>query len=134
MPMNPIKVFYSYAHEDEAFCAQLEKHLSSLRHQGFIEEWHDRMIFAGTDWAHDIDSHLNSASLILLLVSPDFMQSDYCVSVEMKRAMELHQAGEAYVVPILLKPVDWEGAPFAKIQVLPSGTRPISTWENWDDA
>ncbi len=132
--MNPIKVFYSYAHEDEAFCDQLEKHLSSLRHQGFIEEWHDRMIFAGTDWEHDIDRHLNSASLILLLISPDFMKSKYCMGVEVKRAMELHQAGEAYVIPVILKPVDWEGAPFAKLQVLPSAARSISTWDNQDDA
>jgi TIR domain len=132
--MKPIKVFYSYAHEDEGFCEQLEKHLSSLRHQGLIEEWHDRMIFAGTDWEHDIDRHLNSSSLILLLISPDFMQSKYCMGVEVKRAMELHESGEAYVVPIILKPVDWEGAPFAKLQVLPATAKPISTWDNQDDA
>jgi TIR domain len=134
IPAKPIQVFYSYAHKDEIFRRELEKHLSNLRQQGFIQEWHDRMIVAGTDWAFDIDTHLNSASLILLLISPDFMESDYCLSIEMTRAMELHKAGEAYVVPILLRPVDWEGAPFARLQVLPSGARPITVWEDLDQA
>lgn len=115
-PVNPIQVFYSYAHKDEIFRRELEKHLSKLRQQGFIQEWHDRMIVAGTDWAFDIDTHLNSASIILLLISPDFMTSDYCLSIEMKRAMELHEAGDAHVIPILLRPVDWEGAPFANFR------------------
>ena len=133
-PVNPIQVFYSYAHKDEIFRRELEKHLSKLRQQGFIQEWHDRMIVAGTDWAFDIDTHLNSASIILLLISPDFMTSDYCLSIEMKRAMELHEAGDAHVIPILLRPVDWEGAPFAKLQVLPTGARPITIWEDLDEA
>lgn len=134
IPVNPIQVFYSYAHKDEIFRRELEKHLSNLRQQGFIQEWHDRMIVAGTDWAFNIDTHLNSASIILLLISPDFMTSDYCLSVEMTRAMELHQTGEAHVIPILLRPVDWEGAPFAKLQVLPSGAMPITVWEDLDQA
>ncbi len=134
VPVKPIQVFYSYAHKDEIFRRELEKHLSNLRQQGFIQAWHDRMIVAGSDWAFDIDTHLNSSSLILLLISPDFMESDYCLSIEMTRAMELHKAGEAYVVPILLRPVDWEGAPFAKLQVLPTGARPITVWEDLDQA
>ena len=133
-PVDPIQVFYSYAHKDEIFRRELEKHLSNLRQQGFIQEWHDRMIVAGTDLAFDIDTHLNSASIILLLISPDFMTSDYCLSIEMTRAMELQEAGEAYVIPILLRPVDWQGAPFAKLQVLPTGARPITVWEDLDEA
>ncbi len=132
--VDPIQVFYSYAHKDEIFRRELEKHLSNLRQQGLIQEWHDRMIVAGTDWAFDIDTHLNSASIILLLISPDFMTSDYCLSIEMTRAMELHEAGEAHVIPILLRPVDWEGAPFARLQVLPTGARPIAVWEDLDEA
>lgn len=132
--VEPIQVFYSYAHKDEIFRRELEKHLSSLRQQGFIQEWHDRMIVAGSDWAFDIDTHLNNASIILLLISPDFMTSDYCLSIEMTRAMELHEAGQANVIPILLRPVDWEGAPFAKLQVLPSGAKPITVWEDLDEA
>lgn len=129
-----VTLFYSYAHKDEIFRRELEKQLSNLRRQGYFQEWHERMIIPGSDWAFDIDTHLNSASIILLLISPDFMVSDYCLGIEMKRAMELHEAGKAYVIPILLRPVDWEGAPFARLQVLPTDARPITLWEDVDEA
>jgi hypothetical protein len=70
---TPIEVFYSYAHEDEALRAELEKHLSLLRWQGVISGWHDRHIVPGTDWTQAIDKHLESAAVILLLVSADFL-------------------------------------------------------------
>src|SRR5579859_1437165 len=108
----PVEVFYSYAHEDEVLRNELEKHLSILQRLGLISSWHDRQIVAGTDWAKAIDTHLETASLILLLVSSDFLVSDYCYGVEMKRALERHQMKEARVIPILLRPVEWKGAPF----------------------
>ncbi len=83
-PTMPIEVFYSYAHEDEPFRQQLEKHLSTLRLQGLITQWHDRHILAGTDWSETIDTHLENASVILLLISADFLASDYCYGIEMK--------------------------------------------------
>jgi len=125
---TPVEVFYSYAHEDEAFRTTLEKHLSLLRRQGVITAWHDRHILPGTDWAQAIDEHLESASVILLLISADFLASDYCYGVEMQRALERHQANEARVVPILLRPVDWHGAPFAHLQALPTDVKPITSW------
>src|SRR5260370_31308568 len=105
---KPVQVFYSYAHTDERLRKKLENHLSSLKRQGFIAEWYDRNINAGSDWAHQINSHLNAAHVILLLLSPDFMASEYCYSLEAKRAMERHEAGEARVIPILLRPTDWK--------------------------
>lgn len=132
--INAIEVFYSYAHKDEALRETLEKHLSSLRHQGLIQEWHDRRIVAGADWRHSINIHLQSASVILLLISPDFMASDYCLGIEMQQAMQRHNAREAYIIPILLSPVDWTSAPFADLQMLPSGTRAVTTWDNQDEA
>src|ERR1700686_211738 len=108
---TPVEVFYSYAHEDEALRAELEKHLSLLRRQGVISDWHDRHIAPGTDWAQAIDEHLERASVILLLVSADFLASDYCYGIEMQRALQRHQAHEAAVIPILLRPVDCYGAP-----------------------
>src|SRR5947209_3541721 len=111
----PVEVFCSYAHEDEALHRELEKHLSLLRRQGLISEWHDRQILAGDEWAADIDQHLETASIILLLISPDFFASDYCYGVELQRALERHQANEARVIPILLRPVSWEGTPFSKL-------------------
>src|SRR6266496_2569771 len=119
-PTMPIEVFYSYAHEDEPFRQQLEKHLSTLRLQGLITQWHDRHILAGTDWSETIDTHLENASVILLLISADFLASDYCYGIEMKRALERDAANEARVVPILVRPVDWTDAPFAHLQALPT--------------
>src|SRR5205085_4473109 len=91
---SPIEIFCCYAHEDEPWQQALKKHLSAMKHQGRIFLWHDREIVPGTDWAQAIASHLNSASVILLLISSDFLASDYCYGVEMKRALERHQANE----------------------------------------
>ena len=134
MPDSPIEVFYSYAHEDESLRAELEKHLSLLKRQRLIAGWHDRQILAGTDWSQAIDTHLERASVILLLVSADFLASDYCYGIEMERALERHQANEARVIPILLRPVDWNNAPFAHLQALPTDAKPITSWRNRDVA
>src|SRR6266852_2854464 len=131
---TPVEVFYSYAHEDEAFRNKLEKHLSLLHRQGVIKPWHDRHIAPGTNWAQVIDEQVERASVILLLISADFLASDYCYGIEMKRALERHQANEARVIPILLRPVDWHGAPFAHLQALPTDAKPITTWRNQDEA
>jgi len=93
----PVIVFYSYAHEDERLRRKLEEHLSLLRQQGMITGWYDRQILPGTDLAHVIDTHLMTAQVILLLISPDFLASDYCYGIEMQRALERHEAGEAVV-------------------------------------
>ncbi len=133
-PIAPVNIFYAYAREDELYRKELEKHLSSLRRQCLIKEWHDRQIRAGTEWEHAINKHLDMASIILLLISPDFLASDYCYDVEMKRAMERHQAKKACVIPIILRPVDWVGTPFAKLQMLPTDAKPIATWPSQDEA
>lgn len=93
-----------------------------------------RDIGAGTEWANQIDNHLDTAHIILLLISPDFMASEYCYSIEMKRALERHEIGEARVIPILLRPVDWRDAPFSMLQALPRDARPVTTWKNRDSA
>ena len=131
---TPVEVFYSYAHEDESFCDKLQKHLSLLQRQGLITAWHDRHILPGTDWSQAIDEHLERASVILLLISADFLASDYCYGLEMQRALQRHQANEACVIPILLRPVDWNNAPFAHLQALPTGAKPITKWRNRDEA
>ena len=93
----PVEVFCSYAHEDEVWLRKVETHLSLLQRQGLISLWHDRLIVPGADWAKTIDTHLETASVILLLVSADFLASNYCYGVEMKRALERQEAGEARV-------------------------------------
>jgi tetratricopeptide (TPR) repeat protein len=127
-------VFISYAHEDEPLLRQLEKHLSMLKEQNLISTWFDRQIVAGSEWAGEIDARLEQASLILLLVSADFLASRYCYEVEMKRALARHKAGQARVLPIVLRPTDWQGAPFAHLQALPTDARPITSWPDRDDA
>ena len=129
-----VEVFYSYAQADEKLRNELDKHLSLLKRQGQISAWHEREIGAGQEWAQEIDAHLNTAEIILLLVSPDFLASDYCYDVEVKRALARHEAGEACVIPIILRPVDWKEAPFGKLKPLPIGGKPITRWSNLDDA
>lgn len=130
----PLKVFISYSHADEAFRGDLVKHLSNLKRQGVISDWHDREIDAGTEWSSEIERHLNAADIILLLVSADFIASEYCYGLEMARALERHEAGEARVIPVLLRPCDWNDAPFSKLQALPAGAKPITKWADRDEA
>ncbi len=129
---QPITLFYSYAHNDELLRNELDKHLSLLRKRGLIAPWHDRNINAGTEWAEQIDIYLNAAHIILLLISSDFLASDYCYSIEMTHALTRHKEEKARVIPILLRPVMWEDAPFAYLAVLPQDAKPVTTWPNQD--
>ncbi len=131
-----VKIFYSYAHEDKGHRETLEKHLSTLKQSALITEWSDRNINAGKEWAKEINSNIIIADIILLLISPDFMHSDYCHSVEMKRALERHENGTAKVIPIILRHGDYEGAVFNHLQALPTGNIPVThrKWSNRDEA
>jgi hypothetical protein len=131
-----VTIFFSYAHEDEPLLIKLKSHLKPLQRQGLIDVWYDRDIDAGTEWESDINQHLNAAQIILLLVSPDFMSSDYINNVEMKRAIERHKNGEARVIPIILRPVYWQEEFLGKLQALPTDGRPVMSpaWHNLDEA
>jgi hypothetical protein len=131
-----VKIFLCYAHEDEDLLNKLKAHLRPLEREGLIEVWHDRDISAGTEWEQQISKHLKEAQIILLLVSSDFMASDYCYSVEMKYALERHERGEAQVIPIILRPVLWEQAPFGRLQALPKSANRVVTayWFTIDHA
>jgi hypothetical protein len=131
---HSVELFYSYAHEDEPLREALEAHLSVLRRERVITAWHDRMIEPGSDWDGRIDEHINSAGIILLLVSADFINSSYCFDVEARRALDRHEAGEARVVPVILRPCDWQETPIRRLQALPRGGKPITTWANMDEA
>ncbi len=129
MSTEAIELFYSYAHKDEELRNQLDKHLILLQRQGFLSAWYDRDIRAGGDWSSEIDAHLESAQIILLLISADFLASDYCYDVEMQRALERHQAGDARVIPIILRPVDWRpDTSLSRLQALPTNGKPVITW------
>jgi formylglycine-generating enzyme required for sulfatase activity len=133
-PQRATEVFFSYAHHDEPLRNELAKHLRLMERQGVIAAWHDRQIPAGSEWAGTIDAHLQTAHIILLLVSADFLASNYCYDIEMRQAMARHEAGEARVIPIILRPVDWHSARFGKLQALPKDGRPVTSWLNRDEA
>jgi hypothetical protein len=132
--LQPLKIFYCYAHEDRVLRDRIDKHLSGLKRQGHVVVWYDREIQAGIEWEREIEKHLSTAHLILLLVSADFMSSDYCYGKEMQRALEMYEQGKVRVLPILLRPVDWQDAPFAKLQILPTGAKPITRWADPEEA
>jgi hypothetical protein len=132
----PIDVFISYSHRDEPYREELEKHLSLLRRSDAIRSWHDRRIGAGDEWKAVIDEHLDRARIILLLVSVDFINSDYCYDDELKRALQRRAAGEAVVIPIILRQCEgWQkNTPFGALQALPRDGKPIKTWADPDEA
>jgi WD40 repeat protein len=112
----------------------LKKHLMPLQRQGQIIVWSDTNLNAGAEWEKELHQHLENADIILLLISPYFMNSEYCYSKEMKRAIERHDQGHSKVIPLLLRSVFWDNAPFAKIQMLPTDAKPITNWPDRDDA
>jgi hypothetical protein len=131
---SPVKLFLSYSHKDESFRSELETHLKMLQRDGLIDPWQDHKILPGDSWNTQIEDELNMAEIILLLVSADFIASDYCWEKEVETALTLHDCGQATVVPILLRPCDWQTAKFAQLQGLPTGMKPISAWDDRDQA
>lgn len=131
---GPLEVFISYSHQDDELRKKLDTHLSGLKREGNIVAWHDRAIEAGEEWETQIKGHLESAQIILLLVSPDFIASNYCYDIEMQRAMDRHNEGTARVIPIILRPCDWKRSPFSKLQSLPKEGLPITRWDDQDEA
>ena len=131
---EPLRVFISYAHRDEDLKDELEMHLATLKRQGKIKAWQDRDIEAGAEWDQEIKANLEAAKIILLLITPRFLASDYCFDLEMQRAVERHDAGTARVIPIILKPCDWQGTPFSKLQGLPKDCKPVTKWDDRDEA
>ena len=129
-----LSIFFSYSHKDETVRDELEVHLSQLKRENTISVWHDRRIEAGDDFAGVINKNLEKANIILLLVSPYFLASDYCYEVEMQRALKKHELGEVTVIPIILDPCDWKNAPFGKLLAVPRDGKPISKYPNQHDA
>lgn len=127
---SEIEIFLCYAREDERLCQELENQLRVLQKQGLIKVWYDRKIIPGREWAHEIDAHLNTAQIILLLVSTNFVVSEYCYGIEMERALERHERGEACVIPVILSPTLWNETPFGKLQALPRDSKPVTMWPN----
>jgi hypothetical protein len=110
---------------------QLDRHLASLKREGLIDVWHDRRIPPGAEWKGQIHQNLETAELILLLVSADFLPSDYCTDIEARRALQRHAAGQARVIPVILRPCDWHNSEIGKLEALPTDGRPVTS-QDWD--
>src|SRR5690554_885457 len=126
----PTKVFISYSHKDEEFKNSLTEHLSGLVRSGAISEWNDRKIVPGTDWSHEINENLKNSDLILFLISSSFLSSDYCVNIEAETALSMHNSGEAQLIPIVIRAVEWSDSPLSKLQGLPKDAKPVASPNN----
>ena len=128
-----LSIFISYSHEDEGLQSELKKHLAGLRRNDTIKVWYDGCIGPGKEIDGEIDTQLAAANIILLLVSADFLDSDYCYEIEMSRAMERHEKGTARVIPVILRPCDWESTPFGRLLASTPNGKPIVKYETRDD-
>lgn len=128
------EIFFSYAHEDEELMNEVRRQLIVYERNGQILKWHDRMIPAGSGWRNQIDDRLKRADIILLFMSPHFIESRYCYEVEGQTALEQQNTGKAKVIPVILRPCAWEETPFGEFQALPTDAKPISQWPNCDEA
>lgn len=129
-----IKLFFSYSHKDEELRNELDKHLSILKRQGIITVWHDRCILGGSDLNREINNNLKTSNVILLLISSDFLASDYCYDNEMTYAMTMHEKNEATVIPVILRPCDWHDTAFGKLLACPSDGKPVIKFPTLDEA
>jgi hypothetical protein len=131
---KPITIFYSYSHKDERYRDDLASSLALLKRQGLIREWYDRNLVAGERWEEAIYRELASADLILLLISRDLINSDFIWGQELKRAMDRDATGQARVIPIVVRPADWQASPLGALQALPKNAKPITLWQSRDSA
>src|SRR5450755_2576567 len=136
---HTVEIFCCYAHRDLELLNDLKAHLSPLQRSGLVTLWYDGDIIPGADWEEEIKLRLNRADIVLLLISADLIQSEYCYAVEMQRAVEKHQAGTTHVIPVVLRPVAWQETPIGgiklgRLQALPKGIKAVTTWKNHDAA
>jgi O-acetyl-ADP-ribose deacetylase (regulator of RNase III) len=127
-------VFVSYAHEDEGMRNKLSDALGGLRHGGYIKDWSDGQIIPGQEWEPEIIRRLEAADIVLLLVTSSFLGSEFIGRMELTKALERHRRGEAIVIPVILKPADWQTAGLSGLQALPKDGKAVSSWSNHDAA
>ena len=132
--MVPVKLFISYAHEDELHKNNLVKHLSALQRLGVIETWDDRKIMAGQNWDTAIKTSLEQAEIVIFLISADFIASNYINDVEINNALIRYKDGKQIIIPILVRACDFSSLHLSRFQALPTGAKPITSWENLDEA
>ena len=132
-PSAPMRIFISYSHHDGEFLSRLHESLATLKRGGDVETWDDRLIQGGADFSEEIDKQLANADVMLPLVSPSFISSDYCYDREMMTAIRRHYDGTMRVVPLIVRPCDWQSTPLGRLKAIPKDGQPITTWPNQDE-
>lgn len=132
-------LFISYSHNDTELRKAMEIHLGALKRLGKVISWSDGQLVPGQDWNEAILRNLRSADIVLMLVSPDSLDSDYIWKVEIAEAMKRQEQGKCRVIPVLLRPCDWKEMAFSKLEVSPKDPRnarpkPVSLWQDRDEA
>lgn len=130
----PIRIFYSYSQIDQPLMMELDEKLSDLRGAGAIETFWDQQINVGSEWHSEIVGKLNSADIILLMISADFLKSDYCQQVEMPAALEMHSYGLNFIIPVILRKCEWQKTIFGTLQAIPRNCKPVADWNERDEA
>ncbi len=130
----PVKIFISYAHKDEPFKEELELHLKTLQRRGIIETFSDREVRPGEVWEAEISAKLQEAEIVLFLISPDFVGSDYMWDGEVKKALHRYWKGELVIIPVLIRPADIKGLDIDRFQALPANGKAVSQWADRDEA
>lgn len=139
MTLDPVSIFLAYARADEADRRELEAHLMPLKRSGLVSTWHDGCINPGQEWVPQIEANLDKCEIVLLLISKNFVASDYCCDVEAPKAIKRHKLGNACVIPVILASCMWkltriDGVRLGQLQALPKDAKPISLWPNADNA
>jgi energy-coupling factor transporter ATP-binding protein EcfA2 len=129
--LPPLSMYYCYNPVDRAFCQALDVHLSPLKRKGWIETWDDQQIPAGQEWKREQEAHLSTAHLLVLLVSADFLASEAGTHL-IEVALQRQQAGEAIVIPILVRSANWEETDLQILHLLPREQKAITTWPDQD--
>ncbi len=131
---NPISIFISYAHKDEPFLEELQTFLKPYERNKTIHVWTDKNIVAGQQWDEMIKTQLANSKIILFLISPDFLASDYINDNEIKSALEKYQSHSLVIIPVIIRPIDMDLLQMKYLQVVPTGAKPVSDWESRDKA
>lgn len=132
---SAVNIFISYSRDDRTFLDAFEQHLSPLKRQGLVNVWVDRSSLApGSLWQDELEKALEAADIIVLLISAAFLASPYCYDQELSRALDRQKLGDVLLLPVLIRPVSWNGEPISRLQALPEHGRPVSLWSNPDEA
>lgn len=129
-----LKLFISYAREDKRLLSRLLVHLEPLIRSGTIERWYDQLIYPGSEWSNEIEKNIDSADVIIFLISPDLLASRYITEIEIPKALDLREKGQVRILPVLLKHCLLEHSIFAKLQIFPGVQKPLSSFRDRDKA